>query len=1007
MSIFHLLEEFIFLIFDLLTGDSRLSGLTSSGRTADEKRYEFLMPGFAVVISLIIASTLIPLKALWDIVVEKSDDPARVSALAGFAGAINGSFLAVTYYILTYHAVRKKALSLAIRWGKKYLRTHESFWGMYIPKWNHREYVLSKRWRNIRHLICTAIVLNCVIVILLYIWNPDFNGTIFSAQPYHLAPFVLMTFLIEWCLVLYCKEDADIPRESGTEMLDLAKLLSEYQKYSDQYGLKADVAYKRHEIKLCEEPLGIQDDFRLSKDSHIRYLVKYLEDREKEGRLYPSQCLDTAARLLHGENVFFATPFYKDIDICIFFPIYTSLLRREKVLILLEDNDRLEEIRLWLKEGVEKVQNMVDFWDVDILDEDVRDADVGILPFQSICQTDKIQGLAPFLRKVSFAVVLEAADLLAGGQEAVVHLADKIGLDTPRCAWLLCDKNAENMLDLYSHLLNTEFVYVSATPLNAANMVTAHWKLEMEPRRPWQPAQRYLSIGAGIVEVAGRNRTGVFTWYGEKMMPVRDWKWIVGQYYRQYGSRTSQLPQQTLLGKLVQCEISGVSCEREKEKFLIVEDTSFNLYETQRQYATRGEENLMLHILSPCYMLRDFMEDRKDVMEADAKYIAQFVPNYINSARNVYLRLIRRMLERPVPESEVEELFGRSEQVIPEKTCIVKIREAVRILLNVEAVEIAVKYRDVFSEKHRSMRQEACYQLVDEDAKKEFLRYFMQANYLDEYGNHRHIGQLFLAGHLEQKYLPGQMAVLDGKYYEVRGFYTGKYEKALEVKRASEQVFRRRYYRQHRRYFFRNCRAEEGERRYEQEECIGEGLLRLRCRTVDITACSCGYMELDSWNDIVHGKYVPYTGSCERVYQGKQVLEVKFAPRSAPDGVPDPAVDDARASCIWLAALLGECFCTFFPQYCHLLSVGVAWDQYQNLMEQYDMPRGTFRTLLADVRERVSDDCFYIIEDSREDMGLLSCVQRNFERMVQIIRDYMEWSKEHGNVYIRFDGTGL
>lgn len=1001
-----MLEELMFFIFDLFTGDSRLSNLSHQrpNKTANEKRYEFAMPGLAVLISLPIVFSLMPIKDALTGIIAWLFGSAGASALTKFVEStdISGELLTATLYILAYRIARRKVFPLAVRCGAAYLKSHESFGGMYILKGNRRGYELSKRWQNIRHLVCAAIMLNCISVILLYIWNDSFKGTIFSTQPYHLAPFVLMTFLIECFLILYCKEDADNFSEVSEGTLDLAKLLSEYQRYSNQYGLNADVVYKSHKIKLCEEPLGMQDDFHLSKDSHIQYLLKYLEDREKEGRFYPSQCLDTAARLLHGENVFFATPFYKDIDVCIFFPVYAALLRREKALILLEDDDNLEEIRLWVKQGVERVQNMVDFWDVDILDEHVREADVGILPFQNICQLDKIQGLDPFLRKVSFAVVLEAADLLAGGQEAVVHLADKIGLDTPGCAWFLCDKNAENMLDLYSHLLNSEFVYVSATPLNAANMVVAHWKLELEPCRPWQPAERYLSIGAGIVEVAGKNRAGVLTWYGERMMPVRDWKWILGQYYQQYGSRTSQMPQQALLDKLVQCEISGLSCKREKEKFLIVEDAAFNLYETQRQYATRGEEKLMLHILSPDYMLRDFMEDRRDTMEADAKYIAQFVPDYINSARNVYLRLIRRMLERSVPESEAEELFRRSEQLIPEGPCIVKIRNAVKILLNVNAAEIAVTYRDIFSEKYHAMRQEACYQLVDERAKKEFFQYFQQANYLDEYGNRRHIGQLFLAGHLGQKYLPGQLVVLDGKYYEVRGFYTSAYEKALEVRRASERIFQRHYYRQCRKYIFQEC---QGEQQKEQQEVTNIGFLLLRRRIMNIEAQSCGYVELDSWNDIAHSKYIPYKDNKDNIrkYQRKQVLEVEFASQS------ETALNDevTTASYIWLAALLGECFCTFFPQYYHLLSVAVNRSQYRVLMSQYGMPLETFRILLADVAEGASDNCFYIIEDSREDMGLLRCVERSFERMVQIIRNYMEWSKEHGNRYIQFNGTEL
>ncbi len=511
MRVLRRIDEFIYFLFDLITGDSRLLDLSIQGpsKTADEKRYEFSIPGWSIVISLFL-SLFICFGGDEISNLKETLDHTILFALVDFINMIdiNGYLLSSTLYIAGYRIARRKVFPRGVQRGKDYLETHENFLGMYILKRNGRGYELSRRWKNIRYLISIAILLNCVSTMVLYIWKEDFEGTIFATKPYQLAPFVLMTFLIECYLMLHCKENlnshSDVCESERT--LDLAKLLSEYQKYSDQNDLHADVAYKNHGIKLCEEPLNIQDELRLSKDSHIRYLVKYLEDRKSEGHFYPSQCLSAAVRLLRRENIFFATPFYRDIDVCIFFPIYTALLRREKALILLEDDDRLDELCLWVKEGVEKVQNMVDFWNVDILDDNVRGTDVGILPFQNICQLDKIQGLEPFLRQVSFAVVLEAADLLAGGQEAVAHLADKIGLHMSGCTWLLCDRNAENMLDLYSHLLNAEFVYASATPLNAANMVTVHWKLETEPLRPWLPAERYLSIGAGIAEVAGRNR---------------------------------------------------------------------------------------------------------------------------------------------------------------------------------------------------------------------------------------------------------------------------------------------------------------------------------------------------------------------------------------------------------------------------------------------------------------------------------------------------------------------
>ncbi len=49
-------EEVIFFIFEMVTGDSRLSDLIFQrpSKTADERRSEFLMPLLAVVMSVLI-----------------------------------------------------------------------------------------------------------------------------------------------------------------------------------------------------------------------------------------------------------------------------------------------------------------------------------------------------------------------------------------------------------------------------------------------------------------------------------------------------------------------------------------------------------------------------------------------------------------------------------------------------------------------------------------------------------------------------------------------------------------------------------------------------------------------------------------------------------------------------------------------------------------------------------------------------------------------------------------
>lgn len=905
-------------------------------------------------------------------------------------------FASISVFMYSYLKTRSKAMPFVIETGTDFLEFHDGFLGMYVSDGDQSKYRLSERWRFVKWFLLHLILIDLVLLIPLHIYTGCMNVSIFEFDSRRMIPIICIVFLLESYSLLRYKESGEEAQQAkdGADPMNLLKLLADHSRFADENQISAHIAYQEHQVELQQESCELQEQCRNSENGYVRYLMNYVDGKIRQGHLYPSQCIDTAVRLTRGENVFFATPFYKDIDICMFFPIFLALLKREKALILVEDDGNLDAFCRWVKEGIEDVQDLIDLWNVAVLREHAQDTDVGILSFQNVCQMESIPGLRAFLGDVSFVVVLEAADLLTGGQEAVSNLAEKIGEQVGGCSWLLCDRNAESILDLFSHLLNAEFIYVSATPMNAAHMVTAHWDLETEPAQIWSPIQRYLSIGAGILETAGDNRVGRVTWYGEETMPVQDWNWILGQYYLTYGVRTRQVPRQTSINDVVRCEISGISCQRADENFIIVEDSVFNLYEMQRQYATRGKDKLALHILSPNYMLRNFMRDIEETMQADAKYIAQFVPEYVNSYRNVSLKLVRRMLEGPVSETEAEEIFRKCDERHETVPCIIKIRRAIQQILNVEDADIAVTYRTTYSEKNRTMKQEPCYQLVDSAARREFDKYFHQAKYLDEYGLKKYIGRLFLSGHLEQKYLSGQFVALDGKYYEVMGYSTTEYEKILEVKRASEQIFRRRYYRQCRKYTIAPPKSAQGAVfDNAKSKIIFQGeLLQLRRCIVDVEGSAYGYMELDSWNGIMQGRFVE-AKSGPRKYLGKQILEIELL-QDKPDHI---------ASFIWLAVLLNEIFCTLYPQYYHLLSVGVNQNQYRSLMGQNGIPEKAFQTLLANI-EGASDEknCFYILEDSREDMGLLRSLERNFQRIVNILQDYIEWSQRSGDKYIEF-----
>lgn len=776
--------------------------------------------------------------------------------------------------------------------------------------------------------------------------------------------------------------------------LNLVKLLTDYKLYAEKQNISMGLQYRNTREFAEDERQQPFPGYEEAEDPKIVFLYQYLQERGQ------TECMDMAVRLLEGKNVFYASPFYRDVDGCIFFLMFMSLLRGEKGLILTENSESLDELAQWLSSGLDDLSGLGQLWNVAVLRDagEGENADIGILPFQ-VCPELLVNGLGDFLEQVSFVVVLESSNMLIGGQELVLSLAERISAKTMGCTWLLCDYNAESMLDMFSHLLKIDLTYVSATPAGAKEAAVSYWATESEPDCIWPPAKRFLGLEAGIAAVAEQNKVPCVNWNGADCMPVTDISWIIAQYDQVHSSQAARPIHQEDMITQIQYRVSGLSCSAAPESFWIVEDFCCNLYETARQYVTRGGKKVYVHVLSPNYLLRDFMISRAEEMENDPKYLAQLVPEYVNSTRNTYLHLLRRLLVEEVPEKDIYMQLNRCEEPPDFARCPIAefsvkgaIKVMVETLLGISIdvnSDIQAQTHMTFSEEEACMVQELRCHITGMNIQRAFLKYFRQARYIDETGGIKSISRLMLAGHLELKYLPGQFVTMDGKYYHVEQLLDSGGEMLLSLTRASDQLRGRPFYRQLRTYRVDGSSKEmEGTFVFSRQ---GVSLTRLY---LDFTAETTGYIAMEKgWNKCADALEHLYHGSPRRYFK-KQVLRVDL-----------PANGVEREEFLYFAAIIHDMFYTFFPQYCYLLSVAVAWEgneqasypQYRGVLSCYKLERAEGETEAeppdADVRS------LYILEDSCEDMGLLRSIERHFPRILQVAAEYVKWTQDNRNSY--------
>lgn len=136
-----------------------------------------------------------------------------------------------------------------------------------------------------------------------------------------------------------------------------------------------------------------------------------------------------------------------------------------------------------------------------------------------------------------------------------------------------------------------------------------------------------------------------------------------------------------------------------------------------------------------------------------------------------------------------------------------------------------------------------------------------------------------------------------------------------------------------------------------------------------------GYWKLRAHNDFDNGDLVKVNGVPVRDYHHKLVLKFDFSK------LGDAFTDSVRMT---LTNLLNEVFVTLFADNQPFISAVTPGSYDAPLTYSLNHEKGLEN----------AEKCIFIIEDSQLDIGLLIAVERNANRILQIISDYLAWNDE-------------
>ena len=698
-------------------------------------------------------------------------------------------------------------------------------------------------------------------------------------------------------------------------------------------------------------------------DEHIhRIMGEYFLKLKENGADVDSNYVKSSVNLLKGNSTLFNNPFYKDLTDYIIVPVTKQLISYKKCLVVVGRDSIANDALKWIEDSIYSFSGTKSLWKAKILGENYSETDIGIVKFSDIYNLKMHQANREFLKDVGFFILIEPSRILASGQIGLNLLVNECETADKKIVYCACDRNCDGLVDALSHTLKTSITEVTATVTENSNSSQMYWNADGNGMhyKIFPNISRYLGLGTEINAVALKYQLKNTYWIGNEKFPVTDIKWIAGQYYKEICDYADLPCSQDAFNRAFNVESNLWSHEKQDNAFAVVEDEFQNLFEVTRTFASRTRKQGFINVISENYFLRDYMIDNVDIFLADSKAIPTIVPDYARTERNMVLKLIMMMVHSPVSEEKIEKelmLCGIGFQDAYEtlKDLIIK-------HCNIEDATLSVLFKEELLDDSLNTKVVKYYEINETNELYNYAKILKNAYYIaeDEAGEKHYIGAK-LYGHVFQSMLPGQFMTFDGKYYEIQ---TITPLNGVVVRRAADHITGRKYYRQLRTINLNNFveGTEMASKKTVSEIEIINGF-------ADITVETEGYLEMGSYGNFKNAKKVLINNIPNRNYKNKSVLKVRM-----------PELNDKV--CYTICLLLNEVFRTTYPNAYHYISAVVPNSEMNSEELQYS--QYTFKG-------ESEKNCFYIIEDSDVDLGLIVSVERNLRRYLEIITEVLMW----------------
>lgn len=827
---------------------------------------------------------------------------------------------------------------------------------------------LRQKYAQMRDMFCViyyvAIILGAITMILAFVFS---DSKVFAFPTYPVFGIIIIGEIVffldgksedEW------KEGTDDNINFEDTEIDCDEIINKMKEmFNDRIYLTDHVSEPivKKIIHKWEEEYG-------NGDSIENIMGAYFSNLQNRGeKIYPDYVKATN-ELMHHNSVLIYNPFYKELTAYLHLPIFHELLNNHSILFICGRTTNEDEIKKWIQDSIEEITYLPKLWKIEKLSVHTvgdQTPDVGILGFRKLYDLENVRINEKFFKRTTLIIILEPSNLLGTGQVGLRSILQFCEEENKNITYCALDRNADGLVDALSHVIRKSITEVVASPVPQSQYCRVFWQAEGPgiQNRILPRISHYLGLGGEIACLALHEGVQNIHWFSGSKMPLLDLRWNIHQYFSPICQYIHLAKEQSQLDSCFHFHEDLWQAGIMKNAFLLVEDEFCNLFEMSRTFASRLQKKGMINILSESYMLRDYMISNSELFSNDPKVIPSIVPDYARTERNFVLRTIMLMAVKPMDEKELcrELALHGNDTIKPYERLITLIKRHTGL----NDIKIRTQRDDIWVGGRICSR--FSYSVDAEFVENAFHSALKPAYYvIENEETDKFLMGNRLMGHIEQALLPGQFFCYDGKYYQVR---TISARNGIIVRRAADHLDGRYYYKQLRKYNIQMIQLLDNAKNIRG--------IRLQNYFSDIDVTTDGYLTMGSANDLDKAFWVQLDAPVHRAIVHKEILEARMT-------------DSPAEVCFTLCVILNELFRTIYPnEACYLVTVPSIVPENIKTHEDYE---NKIRSLVPNAMiEKSEKNSIYFIEDSTLDLGLLVSVERNFQRIMEIVADYLDW----------------